>query len=342
MPADVVFDRADTLIYSDDPETLSASVQGITEGVLYSARVAGGQKRVCFYHVDADATPRTIAVRLLNIGSAPAIVRRMSFVAPLGGTWNMGGHLAAAGFLRALLGDNWTQDTLAPQSSIVCASTAVANSQLAVGFVELQLPSGAAMQIDVVAAADPNRTTDVANAGKRVRPDGHGRCGVYSLLVPDVQQITHVLGGSPTTVPAPGQKYVNLRPPADLAAGKQSIAYYGFFSHVQLTLNNTNATDAVAWLYATASGGDSTGTFLIDGDVIEAGEMQSGSRPPRPRYKLRSYTVLAGASVTSAIATTIDPSSFAPITLTVDADDHSAAPGSGIVFIPGGNLWRLA
>ncbi len=340
--AGAAFDKADTLIYSDDPETLAAAVQGVTEGVLYSARVAGGQKRVCFYHVNSDGSPRSIAVRVLNAGSTPTTIRRIASVAPADGIWNRAGHISAAGLLRALLVGAWAREEVAPGDSTVCASVTVANSQLAVGFVELQIASGAAVHIDVVSVADASRVIDVANQGNRVKPDGRGRCGVYALLPPDSQDVLHVVGGPLTTVKVPGRKFPNLVPPTDLTGGEGSFAYYGFFSYVQLTLNNPTQSDAVAWLYATASGGDSTGTFLIDGEVIEAGEMQCGTRPPRPRYKLRSYAVPAGKTVTSQVATTIDPSSFAPCTLSIDLDDHSAAPGSGIVFAPGSAPWRFS
>jgi hypothetical protein len=86
--------------------------------------------------------------------------------------------------------------------------------------------------------------------------------------------------------------------------------------------NPTSQPQAIA-IYENPRGGRATGTFLIDGVLI-----QSHQVPPFSRYKLRQYVVPARGFVRITIQTIPDSGSSYPLRLVFAPDDGSVAPGA--------------
>ena len=86
--------------------------------------------------------------------------------------------------------------------------------------------------------------------------------------------------------------------------------------------NPTDRPQPIA-IYENPRGGRATGTYLIDGVLI-----QSHQVPAFSRYKLRQYVVPARGFVRITIATIPDSGSSYPLRLVFAPDDGSVAPGA--------------
>ena len=75
-------------------------------------------------------------------------------------------------------------------------------------------------------------------------------------------------------------------------------------------------------IYENPRGGRSTGTYLIDGVLV-----QSHQVPPYSRYKVRQYVVPAHGFVRVTIVTMPEAGSSLPLRLLFAPDDGSVAPG---------------
>ncbi|HYW53766.1 MAG TPA: hypothetical protein VE826_07350, partial [Dongiaceae bacterium] len=148
MPYD--FDQADTLIYSDDPEALSAVVRGLpvriatpTNAIIYEAEVGGGRKRVFYYHQNFDPAPRTLGVRVVNLGAAVRL-RVIAYTEPPASSVVGVGHRSVAGFLRALIAGSWKELGLQaldrPGHDATLAVSVAGPGKLASAFVEVDVP----------------------------------------------------------------------------------------------------------------------------------------------------------------------------------------------------------
>lgn len=86
--------------------------------------------------------------------------------------------------------------------------------------------------------------------------------------------------------------------------------------------NPTSTPQAIA-IYENPRGGRSTGTYLIDGVLV-----QSHQVPPYSRYKVRQYIVPAHGFVRVTIVTMPEAGSSLPLRLIFAPDDGSVAPGA--------------
>jgi hypothetical protein len=346
MPIDV---SADTLIYSDDPETVYGPPRMPIEGVLYAQEVAAGRTRVFYYHVNAAVQARTFGVRVKNVSAtSPTTITARTFVSPpLGGqnAWLRTGHETSVGFLRTLATGAWSApQTLQPGEAVVLGTVSVTNNELASGYVDVDADGAAPLKFSVVAATSASRIAGVAAAGPAFPPDNHGRCGVYDVSGGDETTHHYRVGGTAAAQPVPGTKIPNQRVPADLPPGHSSDATYAVFTQVDATLENATGAPATVAAYLTANGGNTPATCWIDGDIVEVGIMRSGD-PPRPRYKLREYPLEPGQTAQTTIVATVDPSGSGPLLIEIDANDDGPAPGDqagrSIVYVPGGAPWQL-
>jgi hypothetical protein len=86
--------------------------------------------------------------------------------------------------------------------------------------------------------------------------------------------------------------------------------------------NPTNRPQAIA-IYENPRGGRATGTYVIDGVLI-----QSHGVPAFSRYKIRQYVVPARGFVRVTIVTIPESGSSYPLRLIFAPDDGSVAPGA--------------
>jgi hypothetical protein len=98
---------------------------------------------------------------------------------------------------------------------------------------------------------------------------------------------------------------------------------YGVLQDVTVEMINHSANTRDVALYAEPRGGKATGTFLIDGVLIQAHAL-----PAFSHFKLRQYTIPPHAFVRTQIVTMPEGGSSYPLILRFAPDDGSAPPGA--------------
>jgi len=319
-------DVATLLYYSDDPETLGATANRNGEGVLFGFDVSGPDvARFLFYHWLRDGATRIIAVRALNLSGAPAqLAWRGSVSAPSAAIINAGHH-CTAGFLSVLQIGTWTTlDLTANAQSIVVSGTLDAGD-LFNGICEFRVASGGPVRLSLIVANSLARVPLVASQGATFATDGRGRSGKFDIADKTPFALSYD-GTAPVEQRLGERTFANERPGANGQPGIPYKGEYAVVSHMQGTLTNPTASDAVYALYQAAHGGDSTGSYVIDGTRLESGLMSASSPPPR--YKLATWPIAAHSSSIVDIYTIPDNASSSPVVLTFDLDDVSVAAGS--------------
>ncbi|MEO7202853.1 MAG: hypothetical protein ABI431_08335, partial [Candidatus Tumulicola sp.] len=110
--------------------------------------------------------------------------------------------------------------------------------------------------------------------------------------------------------------------PNDLQ-GQALAGDYGVLQSFVVTVQNPNGSPASIAIYENPRGGRATGTFLIDGVLV-----QSHQTPAYSRYKIRQYVVPARGFVRVTIVTMPEAGSSYPLKLIFAPDDGSVAPGA--------------
>jgi hypothetical protein len=361
MPHD--FDSADTLIYSDDPEALSATARSLPvrvttpmDAIIYEAQVGPGRKRVFYYHQNFDPDPRSIGVRLTNLGTAELAMRTLAYVErPVAGDVVGVGHRSIVGFLRALIAGHWTPLTLQPRGSAgddaVVAVAQARQGELASAFLEVDLPAGALLKVQVITAGAHGSMSAIGKNGPGPgQGDGIGRSGVFDLtrggtVEGDFAALSwDAADGEPLEITVPDGTFPNRQVPFVNPPRGPAEAVYGVLTRRTVTVSNSGDAAVEVGVYAQAAGGRSPGTFMVNDDIIQLGTMESPDRPPRPGYEMHHFTVPANDSGTIAIDLlgTVDPSGSDPLKIVLAPRGTLAPPSSGkqVVFLPGGPPWR--
>jgi hypothetical protein len=331
------FDQADLLIFSDDPEALSAvprpspvHVTTPMNAIIYEVQVGPGRKRVLYYHQNFDTAPRTLGVRIVNLGASPVTPRVITYGEPPAFDIVGVGHRSVVGFLRALIAGGWTSLKLQPvgkagDDALVAVSQA-RSGRLASAFVELDVPAGAQLKVQVLTAASAAALRSVGANGPLPGPgDGIGRSGVFDLsrggtAHGDFAAVRWDVNAAPLEIPVPHPSpFPNAKVPQTIPGHDPSEAVYGLFTRRTVTLANSGATDAVAGIYAQACGGDSAGTCMVNGTIVELGTMTSGEEATRPGYEIGSVKIAARDKGTTSIDLlgTVDPSGKSPLKIVV-------------------------
>jgi hypothetical protein len=112
-------------------------------------------------------------------------------------------------------------------------------------------------------------------------------------------------------------------PQRNLMQGEALAGDYGVLQSFVIKVQNPTAQPQPIAIYENPRGGRATGTYLIDGLLI-----QSHQVPPFSRYKVRQYVVPARGFVRVTIETIPDSGSSYPLRLVFAPDDGSVAPGA--------------
>jgi hypothetical protein len=112
-------------------------------------------------------------------------------------------------------------------------------------------------------------------------------------------------------------------PLPNLIQGEALAGDYGVLQSFVIKVQNPTSSPQAIAIYENPRGGRATGTYLIDGVLI-----QSHQVPPFSRYKVRQYVVPARGFVRVTIQTIPDSGSSYPLRLVFAPDDGSVAPGA--------------
>ena len=112
-------------------------------------------------------------------------------------------------------------------------------------------------------------------------------------------------------------------PLPNLEKGQTLSGDYGVLQSLTIRMVNYDAhNSSQVALYANPRGGSATGTFVIDGELV-----QMHAIPAFARFKLRQYTIPPRAYVETEIVTMPEGGSSYPLRLEIAPDDGSVPPG---------------
>ncbi len=305
------------LLYSDDPERLDASA----DGVLLRATIdATRPARAYVYHV-SDTPGRRLYLALLST-SGPASVQVLGYGAGPENAFSFVGHRSTLQYLlergaqeSAVLDVSADAPLLVP-----LGGRAMRAGDLVAAIYDLRVASGTSVTASVVAVTGDRDPVEVL-AGKEIAGDGHGRRGEFSLLGVPPLALAYAIGGAepqPFAVGAP--TIANLR-----AGGRALGGDYGVLREIALQLTNPTTAPAVAYFYEQPAGGNATTTMWFTGDA--APTEIACVRVPTNRYGIKAWQLAPGETRTVTGEYMTDGTSFFPLLFGVTGAPPSPPPG---------------
>jgi hypothetical protein len=307
----------DSLMVSDYPERLTEN------GMLFTADLRSEQpSRFLYFHYNPPGQPsRRIVLRAQNLSREPSIVQ---FISGRGGPSSNEmevGHTATKRFLVNVVQNQGRLLTLAGNSTTEIFVQDLPPGNIVCNLLQLRVLSGGNVHLTLFAQnADESPGAEIASAELLEATRQHAR-GIYPIAEFHFASEWKVNGDylelPVGELPLPN----NLR-------GQALRGDYGVLQSFVVNVENPQASPQAVAIYENPRGGRSTGTYLIDGVLV-----QSHQVPPYSRYKVRQYVVPAHGFVRITIVTMPEAGSSLPLRLIFAPDDGSvspSAPGSPI------------
>lgn len=307
----------DSLMVSDYPERLTEN------GMLFTADLRSEQpSRFLYFHYNPPGQPsRRIVLRAQNLSREPSIVQ---FISGRGGPSPNEmevGHTATKRFLVNVVQNQGRLLTLAGNSTTQIAVQDLPPGNIVCNLLQLRVLSGGNVHLTLFAQnADESPDAEIASAELLEATHQHAR-GIYPIaefhFASDWKVNDEYLELPVGELPLPN----NLR-------GQALRGDYGVLQSFVVNVENPQASPQAVAVYENPRGGRSTGTYLIDGVLV-----QSHQVPPYSRYKVRQYVIPAHGFVRITIVTMPEAGSSLPLRLIFAPDDGSvspSAPGSPI------------
>lgn len=299
------------LMVSDFPERLTEN------GLLFTADLASDTpSRFLYFHYNPPGQPdRRIVLRAQNDSSEPATVQFIS--GPGGPTPNEMevGHTADKLFLVRLLQNEGRLIVIPPNSSLNLVEHDIPPGNVSANLLQLRVLDGGSVHLTLFAqnaTSDPQES--LQSSELLVGAAKHAR-GVYRL--PEF----HFARRWSVTDP-----YLELPigqiPVPNTIEGEALAGDYGVLQSFVITVQNPQSTPQAIAIYENPRGGSATGTYIIDGVLV-----QSHQVPAFSRYKIRQYVVPAKGFVRVTIVTMPESGSSYPLNLIFAPDDGSVPPG---------------
>jgi hypothetical protein len=292
------------LFYSDDPETLNAS----DDGVLFHGTIdAAHPARAYVYHVS-----KTPGRRLYLALQAPtgAHVQILGTAAGPSNAWAYVGHISTD---RYLLERSSQESFVASVPALTPYLFPLADftqpNELIDAIYDMRVLDGGPVQAVVVAANDQT-DPDTLLAQPELAGDGHGRRGEFALDAIPPLALAYVAGDPeppPFTVGYP--VFPNLRP-----GGRALGGDYGVLRQVALQLSNSAPTAQNVYLYESlgnTGGGGTTTTIWFDGDAAPT-EVPC-IRLRNQRYLVKTFSLAPGETRTVTGSYMTDGTSSFPL-----------------------------
>lgn len=306
------------LLVSDYPERLTAN------GILFTAHLdTKTPQRFLYYHYNPGTEPaRRIALIARNATNAPAMIQMIDGSAGPGSNEMEIGHLSTQRFLVRESRNEGTITTIPANTTTNLIDHPLPPQSIVSGILQLRLVSGNPVDLTLV-ALDATAPLDPPAEGAQLLTGGppHAR-GVYPVPTFYFER-TYDVSDDDLEIP------IGQLPLPNLREGEALSGDYGVQQSMNVVIvNNTRAPRAVA-LYANPRGGRATGTFLIDGTLVQAHALPSFSR-----FKLWQETINPGTFRRIRVVTMPEGGSSYPLRLIFAPDDGSVAP-----FAPGSPIY---
>jgi Pilus formation protein N terminal region len=301
----------DSLMVSDYPERLEEN------GILFSSDLRYEQpSRFLYFHYNPSGQPdRRVVLRARNDSTEPAAIQFISGRGGPGPNEMEVGHSATKAFLVDVIQNQGRLITIPAKSSITLAQQELPAGTIVCNLLQLRVLSGGDVHLTLFAEnAGDSPDVDLASSDLLEGSHKHAR-GIYPI--PEFHYATQWnVNGDYLELPI-GQ----IPLPNDLQ-GEALSGDYGVLQSFVVTVQNPMSNPQSFAIYENPRGGGATGTYLIDGVLV-----QSHQVPAFSRYKIRQYVVPARGFVRITIVTTPEAGSSYPLRLIFAPDDGSVAPG---------------
>lgn len=301
----------DSLMVSDYPERLEEN------GTLFTADLRSEvPSRFLYFHYNPPGQPaRRVVLRAENRSSEPASVQ---FISGRGGPTSNemeAGHTATRAFLINVVQNQGRLITIPANSSLIVAQQDMPPGTIVCNVLQLRAISGNSGVHLTLAAQGADASPDDATEGALLEGAHKHARGIYPI--PEFHYAAQWnVNDDYLEVPI-GQ----IPLPNDLQ-GQALSGDYGVLQSFVVTVHNPLSTPQAIAIYENPRGGRATGTYIIDGTLV-----QSHQVPPFSRYKVRQYVIPARGFVRIAIVTMPEAGSSYPLRLIFAPDDGSVAPG---------------
>jgi hypothetical protein len=300
------------LLVSDYPERLTAN------GVLFTARLDRAQaQRFLYYHYNPGTEPaRRILLKARNTSNAPATVQMIEGSAGPGVNEMEVGHLSTKRFLVREARNEGRVTTIAPGATIDLVDHPLPPQMIVSAILQLRLVTGDPVDLALIAQdalAPSDQSIDTAQLLAGGAP--HAR-GVYPVPTFFFDR-TYDVDGEDLDIT------IGQLPLPNLRQGEALSGDYGVEQSVTVVIRNQTRGPRAVALYANPRGGRATGTFIIDGTLVQAHAL-----PAFSRFKLWQERINAGTFRRIKIVTMPEGGSSYPLRLTFAPDDGSVPPGA--------------
>jgi hypothetical protein len=302
----------DSLTVSDYPERLTEN------GVLFASDLKHtAPTRFLYFHYNPAGEPdRRIVLRAQNTSPEPAIVQ---FISGEGGpdpNEMLAGHVATYRFLQNLVQNQGRIIVIPGNGTLNLVEQPLPAKNIVSNLLQLRVLNGSTVHLTLF-AQNFTSSPDEPLSSTELLAGGHPHArGVYPL--PEFHY---------STLWNTTDQYLELQigqiPQRNLLQGEALSGDYGVLQSFVIKVQNPTAQPQPIAIYENPRGGRATGTYLIDGVLI-----QSHQVPPFSRYKVRQYVVPARGFVRITIEAIPDSGSNYPLRLVFAPDDGSVAPGA--------------
>lgn len=300
----------DSLMVSDYPERLTET------GVLFTAELerAVPSRFLYFHYNPGDQPARRIVLRAQNVSGEPAVVQFISGSAASANEM-AAGHDSTQRFLIRLVQNEGELLTIPGNTSLNLVEQAMPPKTIVSNILQLRVLGGASVHLTLF-AQDATESPDVALGNEELlKSVVHHARGVYDI--PDFKYETLWNVTDPYLEIPIGQI-----PLPNLLKGAALSGDYGVMQSFVVKIQNPTRSPQAIAIYENPRGGRATGTYLIDGVLV-----QSHGVPAFSRYKIRQYTVPAKGYIRVSIHTIPEAGSSYPLRLVFAPDDGSVVPG---------------
>lgn len=304
--------QPDLLLVSDYPETLTE------DGVLFTADLKAEQpSRFLYFHYNPPGEPdRRIVLRAENLSHEPADVQFISGDGGPGPNEMEVGHTSTKRFLVRYVQNEGRIITIPANGSLNLFTQDLPAKSIDTNVLQLRVLNGGTVHLTLFAQnATQSADAPLATMLLLMGTHPHAR-GVYTI--PEFHQSALWNTTDPYLTLTVGKI-----PLPNLLYGQALAGDYGVLQSFVVKVQNPTGRPQPIAIYESPRGGRATGTYLIDGVLI-----QSHQTPPFSRYKVRQYVVPARGFVRVTIETIPDSGSTLPLQLIFAPDDGSVPPGA--------------
>ncbi len=300
----------DQLMVSDFPEKLTEN------GILFTSDLRREvPSRFLYFHYNPPGQPdRRIVLVAQNQSNEPATVQ---FISGRGASkYEMeAGHNATRDFLVDVVQNQGRLLQIPANATQVIAQQDMPAGAILTNLLQLRVLEGSTVHLTLVAQNASDDPATALTTGELLSSTVKHARGIYTVPEFHFARQWNV-----------NDAYLDLPigqlPLPNSLAGEALSGDYGVLESFVVNVQNPLPTPANIAIYETPRGGGATGTYLIDGVLVQSHQTKAFSR-----YKIRQYVVPAKGFVRITIVTMPEAGSSYPLNLTFAPDDGSVAPG---------------